>query len=74
METLKTSLFFSLSPFQPILPQIDSMSGSSNGDKFTSEYRKKKNMALRREPDESKRRQLDTSAQRRWRAFSRAES
>lgn len=34
----------------------------------------KKNMALRREPDESKRRQLDTSAQRRWRAFSRAES
>ena len=35
---------------------------------------KKKNMALRREPDKSKRRQLDTFAQRRWRAFSRVES
>lgn len=34
----------------------------------------KKNTALRREPDESKRRQLDTFAQRRRRAFSRVES
>lgn len=48
------------------------MSGSFNGDKFTSENRK--NKALRREPDESKRRQLDTFAQRRWTAFSRVES
>ena len=41
---------------------------------INSQVKTEKNMALRREPDESERRQLDTFVQRRWRAFSRVES
>lgn len=55
--------FFSSFSFQPKFPQIDDMSGNSREEKFTIENRR--NMALLREFNERKRRQLDKSAQRR---------
>lgn len=62
-KTFKNKSLPPLSLFQPAVLQIDSMSGSSRGEKFTNE--KRRNMAFLGELTERKRRQLDKSARRR---------